>query len=129
MVPTIRNPRRSPGVDPLVPSVTELAVLSLHSSPLTQPGTGDSGGMNVYVRELAASLAQSGVGTTVYVRSWDDSLPHASCAVLSKPMSPPSRRDNRWQIARPRPDPARGPPAAKGSNSRWRKSEIGRAHV
>ena len=75
MVPTIRNPRRSPGVDPLVPSVTELAVLSLHSSPLTQPGTGDSGGMNVYVRELAASLAQSGVGTTVYVRSWDPTLP------------------------------------------------------
>jgi D-inositol-3-phosphate glycosyltransferase len=55
--------------------VTELAVLSLHSSPLTQPGTGDSGGMNVYVRELAASLAQSGVGTTVYVRSWDPALP------------------------------------------------------
>jgi D-inositol-3-phosphate glycosyltransferase len=55
--------------------VTELAVLSLHSSPLAQPGTGDSGGMNVYVRELAASLAQSGVGTTVYVRRWDDDLP------------------------------------------------------
>ena len=51
-------------------------MLSLHSSPLTQPGTGDSGGMNVYVRELAASLAQSGVGTTVYVRSWDPDLPH-----------------------------------------------------
>ena len=55
--------------------VTELAVLSLHSSPLTQPGTGDSGGMNVYVRELAAALAQSGVSTTVYVRGWDDGLP------------------------------------------------------
>lgn len=60
---------------PVVPSVTELAVLSLHSSPLAQPGTGDSGGMNVYVRELAASLAQSGVGTTVYVRRWDHALP------------------------------------------------------
>ncbi len=71
----IRNLRRSPDVDPVVPSVTELAVLSLHSSPLTQPGTGDSGGMNVYVRELAASLAQSGIGTTVYVRSWDPTLP------------------------------------------------------
>ncbi|MEZ5203336.1 MAG: glycosyltransferase [Acidimicrobiales bacterium] len=55
--------------------MTELAVLSLHSSPLTQPGTGDSGGMNVYVRELAAALAQSGVSTTVYVRGWDDGLP------------------------------------------------------
>ena len=55
--------------------VTEIAVLSLHSSPLAQPGVGDSGGMNVYVRELAASLAQSGVGTTVYVRRWDHHLP------------------------------------------------------
>lgn len=56
-------------------SVPELAVLSLHSSPLAQPGTGDSGGMNVYVRELAASLAQAGLGTTVYVRRWAEDLP------------------------------------------------------
>lgn len=52
----------------------ELAVLSLHSSPLAQPGTGDSGGMNVYVRELATALAQAGVGVTVYVRRWADDL-------------------------------------------------------
>ncbi|CAN5193448.1 D-inositol-3-phosphate glycosyltransferase [soil metagenome] len=50
-------------------------MLSLHSSPLAQPGVGDSGGMNVYVRELAASLAQAGVGTTVYVRRWAAGLP------------------------------------------------------
>lgn len=55
--------------------MAELAVISLHSSPLVQPGIGDSGGMNVYVRELAASLAQAGVGTTVYVRRWDADLP------------------------------------------------------
>lgn len=55
--------------------MAELAVLSLHSSPLVQPGIGDSGGMNVYVRELAASLAQSGVRTTVYVRRDADGLP------------------------------------------------------
>ncbi|MBX3314428.1 MAG: glycosyltransferase [Actinobacteria bacterium] len=53
----------------------DLAVLSLHSSPLVQPGIGDSGGMNVYVRELAASLAQSGVRTTVYVRRDGADLP------------------------------------------------------
>lgn len=58
-----------------MPPAPELAVLSLHSSPLAQPGVGDSGGMNVYVRELAASLAQAGVATTVYVRRWDDDLP------------------------------------------------------
>lgn len=52
-----------------------LAVLSLHTSPLLQPGSGDAGGMNVYVRELVASLAQAGVDSTVYVRRWSDELP------------------------------------------------------
>lgn len=52
-----------------------LAVLSLHTSPLAQPGTGDSGGMNVYVREFVASLAQAGVNCNVYVRKWADDLP------------------------------------------------------
>ena len=47
----------------------------MHTSPLVQPGTGDSGGMNVYVRELAGSLAQAGVDVRVYVRRWADSLP------------------------------------------------------
>ena len=45
-----------------------LAVLSLHTSPLAQPGSGDSGGMNVYVRELVGALAQAGVRTEVYTR-------------------------------------------------------------
>lgn len=52
-----------------------LAVLSLHTSPLVQPGSGDSGGMNVYVRELVAALAQAGVRSEVYVRRWADDLP------------------------------------------------------
>jgi D-inositol-3-phosphate glycosyltransferase len=55
--------------------VRTLAVLSLHTSPLVQPGAGDSGGMNVYVRELVGSLAQAGVDCSVYVRRWDDGLP------------------------------------------------------
>jgi D-inositol-3-phosphate glycosyltransferase len=54
-----------------------LAVLSLHTSPLVQPGIGDSGGMNVYVRELVGALAQAGVHSTVYVRRWRDDLPEA----------------------------------------------------
>jgi len=52
-----------------------VAMLSLHTSPLAQPGTGDGGGMNVYVRELAGSLARAGVGVDVYVRRWDRDLP------------------------------------------------------
>ncbi len=51
------------------------AILSLHTSPLVQPGSGDSGGMNVYVRELVSSLAQAGVACDVYVRRWRDDLP------------------------------------------------------
>ncbi len=52
-----------------------LAVLSMHTSPLAQPGAGDSGGMNVYVRELVSALAQAGVRADVYVRRWRDDLP------------------------------------------------------
>lgn len=46
-----------------------VAVISLHTSPLAQPGSGDSGGMNVYVRELVSSLAQAGVECTTYTRA------------------------------------------------------------
>jgi D-inositol-3-phosphate glycosyltransferase len=56
-------------------TVHTLGVLSLHTSPLVQPGTGDGGGMNVYVRELVAALAQAGVNCQVYTRRWRDDLP------------------------------------------------------
>lgn len=52
-----------------------VAVLSMHTSPLAQPGIGDGGGMNVYVRELVSSLASQGVECTTYTRRWKDSLP------------------------------------------------------
>ncbi len=52
-----------------------LAVLSLHTSPLAQPGTGDGGGMNVYVRELSSALARAGVVCDVYTRAWSADLP------------------------------------------------------
>jgi len=56
-------------------AVTRAAVLSLHTSPLAQPGAGDSGGMNVYVRELVGALAQAGVDCRVFTRRWSDELP------------------------------------------------------
>ncbi len=49
--------------------MTHVAMLSLHTSPLDQPGSGDGGGLNVYVRELASSLARSGVICDVYTRA------------------------------------------------------------
>ncbi len=51
-----------------------LAVLSLHTSPLAQPGTGDGGGMNVYVRELTSALARSDVSCDVFTRAWSPDL-------------------------------------------------------
>src|SRR5688572_14383488 len=50
-------------------SVRRVAVFSVHSSPLAQPGTGDGGGMSVYVRALASALARAGVGCDVYTRA------------------------------------------------------------
>lgn len=55
--------------------MSRVAVLSLHTSPLVQPGTGDAGGMNVYIRELVSSLAQGGTDATVFVRRWTHDLP------------------------------------------------------
>ena len=45
-----------------------VAVISLHTSPLDQPGTGDSGGMNVYIRNVAERLAAQGVEVDVFTR-------------------------------------------------------------
>lgn len=55
--------------------MTRAAVLSMHTSPLAQPGTGDSGGMNVYVRELVGALSQGGVECEVFVRRADAEVP------------------------------------------------------
>lgn len=52
-----------------------VAVLSLHTSPLAQPGVGDGGGMNVYVRELVSALAHAGIDCTTYTRAWREDLP------------------------------------------------------
>jgi D-inositol-3-phosphate glycosyltransferase len=55
--------------------VKRVALISLHTSPLIQPGSGDSGGMNVYVREVASALAQAGVECTTYTRAHRPGLP------------------------------------------------------
>jgi D-inositol-3-phosphate glycosyltransferase len=57
----------------MIPS--RLAILTMHTSPLAQPGTGDGGGMNVYVRELATALARAGVACEVFTRAEDRTAP------------------------------------------------------
>ena len=46
-----------------------VAVISYHSSPLDEPGSGDAGGMTVYVRSLAEALSARGVTTDVFTRA------------------------------------------------------------
>ena len=46
----------------------KVAVLSVHTSPLDQPGIGDSGGMNVYMRSVAERLAAQGVPVDLFTR-------------------------------------------------------------
>jgi D-inositol-3-phosphate glycosyltransferase len=46
-----------------------IATISVHTSPLDQPGTGDAGGLNVYVVEVARRLAARGVEVEVFTRA------------------------------------------------------------
>ncbi len=52
-------------------------MISLHTSPLDQPGMGDAGGMNVYVIELSRRLAQRGIEVDIFTRSTSSTLPLA----------------------------------------------------
>jgi D-inositol-3-phosphate glycosyltransferase len=46
-----------------------IATISFHTSPLEQPGTGDAGGLNVYVVEVAKRLAARGVEVEIFTRA------------------------------------------------------------
>ena len=52
-----------------------IASLMLHTSPLEQAGTGDAGGMNVYVVESAKRIAESGVKVDIFTRANRPNLP------------------------------------------------------
>src|ERR1043166_4004990 len=57
------------------PTPRRIATLSVHTSPLDQPGTGDAGGMNVYIVEVARRLAAFGVEVEVFTRATRSDLP------------------------------------------------------
>jgi D-inositol-3-phosphate glycosyltransferase len=54
---------------------SRIATLMVHTSPLDQAGTGDAGGMNVYVIETAKKMAQSGVQVDIFTRANKPGLP------------------------------------------------------
>jgi D-inositol-3-phosphate glycosyltransferase len=56
----------------------KIAMLSYHTCPLATLGGKDTGGMNVYVRELTRQLGQMGVHVDVFTRSQDEHVPHIS---------------------------------------------------
>ncbi|MDJ1135852.1 D-inositol-3-phosphate glycosyltransferase [Streptomyces iconiensis] len=51
-----------------------VAMFSVHTSPLHQPGTGDAGGMNVYIVELARQLAAQGTEVEIFTRATTGTL-------------------------------------------------------
>ena len=53
-----------------------VAMLSYHTCPLATLGGKDTGGMNVYVRELTRQLGRMGVHVDVFTRSQDEHVPH-----------------------------------------------------
>ncbi|TKV29009.1 D-inositol-3-phosphate glycosyltransferase [Arthrobacter sp. NamB2] len=55
--------------------VRRVAMLSLHTSPLEQPGAGDAGGMNVYVRSAALELARVGIDVEIFTREAGEGRP------------------------------------------------------
>ncbi|MGI5996486.1 MAG: D-inositol-3-phosphate glycosyltransferase [Saccharomonospora viridis] len=54
-----------------------IAVLSVHTSPLEQPGTKDAGGRNVYISQTAVEMARRGVSVEVFTRATSSDQPPA----------------------------------------------------
>ena len=53
-----------------------IAMLSYHTCPLATLGGKDTGGMNVYVRDLTIQLGRMGIHVDVFTRSQDEHVPH-----------------------------------------------------
>ncbi|MGH3648232.1 MAG: D-inositol-3-phosphate glycosyltransferase [Micromonosporaceae bacterium] len=66
---------------PDAPIPRRVVTLSMHTSPLEQPGTGDAGGMNVYIVEVSRRLAEAGVEVEVFTRATSSEQP--PCAELA----------------------------------------------
>ncbi len=64
----------------MIDQLRRVAMISLHTSPLEQPGVGDAGGMNVYVIELARRLAQRGTEVDIFTRATSSKLPPIGAA-------------------------------------------------
>lgn len=55
--------------------VRRVGLITVHTSPLAQPGTGDGGGLNVYVLEVARGLARRGIEVEIFTRAASPAMP------------------------------------------------------
>src|SRR5260370_25771249 len=72
-----------------------VAMLSVHTCPLAALGGKETGGMNVYVRELARELARMGAAVDVFTRSQNAAIPRVvrladRARVIHLPAGPPA---------------------------------------
>src|SRR3954451_19281409 len=87
----------SPPTGAHVTLAPRVAMLSVHTSPLEQPGIGDAGGMNVYVLELSRALAARGARVEIFTRATSSdqaetvSLPGSDAT--GRPLSPQEDRE------------------------------------
>lgn len=58
--------------------IKKIAMLSVHTSPLATLGGKETGGMNVYVRDLSRELSRRNIEVDVYTRSQDPTAPRVS---------------------------------------------------
>jgi len=56
-------------------AIRRVAAISLHTSPLSQPGTGDAGGMNVYIDQTTRRLAARGIEVEIFTRATSSDQP------------------------------------------------------
>jgi D-inositol-3-phosphate glycosyltransferase len=81
--------------------VRRIAMLSVHTSPLAALGGKETGGMNVYVRELARNLGQRGCQVDIFTRRQDATIPCVqdqpgiNCRTIQIPMGPTGPMDRR----------------------------------
>jgi D-inositol-3-phosphate glycosyltransferase len=69
VIPAVLRPRDGAG------RVRRVCLLSVHTSPLEQPGTGDAGGMNVYVVQTALRMARRGIAVEIFTRATSSEHP------------------------------------------------------
>ena len=54
-------------------SFLRVALVSFHSSPVAAPGSGNAGGMNVFIYNLSRSLGLMGISVDIFTRCTDPS--------------------------------------------------------